>query len=108
MDLSVPIAHNMIHCKFKLCKTKVCLTHRHINIRIENSYAGVLEAASDSGSTVHAVVLTISSTFLILRIEEEKEPRDIPSKILVELLGGNYGRSKYHRSTTDNHDISNQ
>ena len=68
MDLSVPIAHTMNHCKFKLYKTKVYLIHRHINIRIENSYTGVLEAASDSGSMVHAVVLTINSTFLILRI----------------------------------------
>ena len=68
MDLNVPITHTMIHCKLKLCKTKVYLSHRHIKIRIENSYVGVLEAASDSGSMVHAIVLTINSIFLILQI----------------------------------------
>ena len=67
MDLSVPITHTMIHCKLKLYKTKVYLTHRHIKIRIENSYAGVLEAASDSGSMVHPIVLTINPIFLIFR-----------------------------------------
>ena len=68
MDLNVPITHTMIHCKLKLYKTKVYLTHRHIKIRIENSYVGVLEGASDSGSMVHAIVLTINSIFLILQI----------------------------------------
>ena len=68
MDLSVPITHTMIHYKLKLCKTKVCLTHRYIKTRIENSYAVVLAAASDSGSMVHAIVLTINPIFLILRI----------------------------------------
>ena len=63
MDLNIPISHTIIHCKLKLYKTKVYLTHRHIKIRIENSYVGVLEAAFDSGSMVHAIVLTINSIF---------------------------------------------
>ena len=67
MDLSEPITHTMIHCKLKLYKTKVYLTHRHIQIRIENSYTGVLEAVSDLGSMVHAIVLTINPIFLIFR-----------------------------------------
>ena len=68
MDLNVPITHTMIHCKLKLYKTKIYLTNRHVEKRIENSYAGVLEGASDSGSMVHAIVLTINSIFFILFI----------------------------------------
>ena len=68
MDLSVPVTHTKIHCKLKSYKTKVYLTYRTIKVRIKNSYVGVLEAASDSGSMVHAIVLTISSVFLIFRI----------------------------------------
>ena len=68
MDSNVPIAHTMIHCKLKLYKTKVYLTLRQIKIRIENSYVGVLDGASGSGSMVHAIVLTINSVFLNLRI----------------------------------------
>ena len=68
IDLNVPITHTTIHCKLKLCKTKVYLTHRHIKMRTENSCVGVLEAASGSSSMVHAIVLTINSIFLILHI----------------------------------------
>ena len=101
MDLNVPITHTMIHCKLKLYKTKVYLTHRHIKIRIENSYVGVLEGASDSGSMVHAIVLTINSIFLFFAscfvlIRLEKELSVFPGKIIN------------HRPTTDNHDISNR
>ena len=68
MDLSVPVTHTKIHCKLKSYKTKVYLTYRPIKVRIENSYVGVLEAASDSSSMAHAIFLTISSVFLIFRI----------------------------------------
>ena len=68
MDLSVPVTHTKIHCKLKSHKIKVYLTYRPIKIRIENSYVGVLEAASDSSSMAHAIFLTISSVFLIFRI----------------------------------------
>ena len=68
MDLSVPVTHTKIHCKLKSYKTKVYLTYRTIKVRIKNSYVGVLEAASDSGSMVHAIFLTINSVFLIFRI----------------------------------------
>ena len=68
MDLSVPVTHTKIHCKLKSYKTKVYLTYGPINVRIENSYVGVLEPASDSGSMVQAIILTINSAFLIFRI----------------------------------------
>ena len=68
MYVSVPVTHTKIHCKLISGKTKVYLTYRTIKVRIEYSYAGVLEAASDSGSMVHAVFLTINSVFLIFRI----------------------------------------
>ena len=60
MDLSIPVTHTKIHCKFKSYKTKVYLTYRPIKKRIE---VGALEAASDSGSMVHAIFLTINSVF---------------------------------------------
>ena len=102
MNLSVPVTHTRIHCKLRLYKT-----HRPIKIRIENSYAWVLEAASDSGSMVHVLFLTINSIFLIFRIvlcthKPGKSQRISP----VKLLEGNHDRSKYHKYTTDNHDIS--
>ena len=68
MDLSVPVTHTKIHCKLKSYKTKVYLTYRTIKVRIKNSYVGVLEAASDSGSMVHVIFLTINSVFLIFLI----------------------------------------
>ena len=68
MDLSVPVTHIRIHCKLKSYKTKVYLTYRPMKVRIEYSYAGVLEAASDSGSMAHAIFLTINLVFLIFRI----------------------------------------
>ena len=111
MDFKVPVTHTTIHCKLKLCKTKVYLTHRPNKIRIGNPYAEVLEAASDSGFMVHAIFLTINSVCLIFRIvfcthKIEKRTRDFPGKIQVGRLGGNHDGSKYHRSTKDNHDIS--
>ena len=110
MDLNVPVTHTKIHCKLNSCKTKVYLTPRPIRIRIENSYFGVLEAGSNSGSMVHAIFLTINSVFFLffvscfVLIRLEKEPRDFSDKIL--LLGGNHDGSKYHRSITYNHGIS--
>ena len=68
MDLSVPVTHTKIHCKLKSYKTKVYLTYRPIKVRIENTYVGALEAASDSASMVRATFLTINSVFLIFRI----------------------------------------
>ena len=68
MDLSVPVTHTKIHCKLKSYKTKVYLTCGPINVRIENSYVGVLEPASDTGSMVQAIILTINSVFLIFLI----------------------------------------
>ena len=68
MDFKGPVTHTTIHCKLKLCKTKVYLTHRPNKIRIGNPYAEVLEAASDSGFMVHAIFLTINSVCLIFRI----------------------------------------
>ena len=65
MDLSIPVTHTKIHCKFKSYKTKVYLTYRPIKIRIE---VGALEAASDSGSMVHAIFVTINSVFLNFHI----------------------------------------
>ena len=39
-----------------------------MKVRIEYSYVGVLEAASDSGSMAHAIFLTINSVFVIFSI----------------------------------------
>ena len=68
MNLNVPVTLTKIHCKLKSYKTKVYLTYRPIKVRIENSYVDVLEAASDSGSMIHAIFLIINSVFLIFRL----------------------------------------
>ena len=61
MELGVPVTHTAIHCKVKTYKTKVYLTYRLIQGRIENSYIGVQEVASDSGSM--ATFLTVNFFF---------------------------------------------
>ena len=68
MELGVPVTHTAIHCKLKTYKTKVYLTYRLIKVRIENSYIGVQEAVSNSGSMADATFLTVNFFFLIFRI----------------------------------------
>ena len=65
MDLSIPVTHTKIQCKFRSYKTKVYLTYRPIKVRIE---VGALETASNSASMLHAIFLTINSVFLIFHI----------------------------------------
>ena len=100
-----------IDCNFKLYKTKDYLTHRLVKIRIENSYVGILEAASDSGSLIHAIFLTVNSVSLIFCIvfcthKIVKRAKGFPWQNSGWAVKGNHDRSKYHRSITDNHDIS--
>ena len=68
MELGVPVTHTAIHCKLKTYKTKVYLTYRPIKVRIENSYTGVQETASDSVSMADATFLIVNFIFLIFCI----------------------------------------
>ena len=79
------------------------MTHRHIKITIENSYVGVLEAAPDSDSMLHAIVFTINSNVLILRIvfwthKTGKRAKGFSRQNSGWAVRWQPDRSKYHRS----------